>query len=82
MAEAAAAPVDPNSELLELLKKDNHRFLHIVYRVGDLDRTIKFYTEGFGMKLLRKRDSRKRNTPMPFLGLDRLVQKRLTLLLS
>ncbi|KAK2644510.1 hypothetical protein Ddye_019705 [Dipteronia dyeriana] len=56
MAEAASAPVDPNAELFEWPKKDNHRFLHVVYRVGDLDRTIKFYTEVFGMKLLRKRD--------------------------
>ncbi|CAN1789705.1 Probable lactoylglutathione lyase, chloroplastic [Linum perenne] len=30
--------------------------LHVVYRVGDLDKTIKFYTECLGMKLLRKRD--------------------------
>ncbi|KAH7569475.1 hypothetical protein JRO89_XS06G0168000 [Xanthoceras sorbifolium] len=53
---AEAAPVAPNAELLEWPKKDKRRLLHAVYRVGDLDRTIKFYTEGFGMKLLRKRD--------------------------
>ncbi|KAL5842492.1 hypothetical protein ACOSQ3_013095 [Xanthoceras sorbifolium] len=55
MAEEAA-PIAHNAELLEWPKKDNRRFLHVVYRVGNLDRTIKFYTEGFGMKLLRKRD--------------------------
>jgi lactoylglutathione lyase len=28
--------------LLEWLKKDKRRLLHVVYRVGDLDRTIKY----------------------------------------
>lgn len=37
MAEAAQS----NAELLEWPKKDKRRFLHVVYRVGDLDRTIK-----------------------------------------
>jgi len=37
-------------------KNDNRRLLHVVYRVGDLDRAIKFYTQGLGMKLLRQRD--------------------------
>lgn len=41
MAEASA-PVAPNAELLEWPKKDKRRFLHVVYRVGDLDRTIKY----------------------------------------
>ncbi|GAB4831952.1 hypothetical protein Ancab_005968 [Ancistrocladus abbreviatus] len=54
MAEAEAAA--PTAELLEWPQKDKRRFLHAVYRVGDLDRTIKFYTECLGMKLLRKRD--------------------------
>ncbi|GAB4830846.1 hypothetical protein Ancab_004874 [Ancistrocladus abbreviatus] len=53
-AEAEAAA--PTTELLEWPQKDKRRFLHAVYRVGDLDRTIKFYTECLGMKLLRKRD--------------------------
>lgn len=41
MAESAT-PVVPSSELLEWPKKDKRRFLHAVYRVGDLDRTIKY----------------------------------------
>lgn len=32
------------------------RFLHTMIRVGDLDRSIKFYTEVLGMKLLRRQD--------------------------
>ncbi|KAL0908992.1 hypothetical protein M5K25_023510 [Dendrobium thyrsiflorum] len=54
--------------LLEWSKKDKRRFLHAVYRVGDLDRTIKFYTECFGMKLLRKRDVPEEKYSNAFLG--------------
>ncbi|MBT5032658.1 MAG: lactoylglutathione lyase [Proteobacteria bacterium] len=32
------------------------RILHTMLRVGDLDRSISFYTEVLGMKLLRKDD--------------------------
>ncbi|XP_014516876.2 lactoylglutathione lyase GLX1 isoform X3 [Vigna radiata var. radiata] len=64
MAEATQS----NAELLEWPKKDKRRFLHAVYRVGDLDRTIKFYTECFGMKLLRKRDVPEEKFANAFLG--------------
>ncbi|KAH0916536.1 hypothetical protein HID58_030982 [Brassica napus] len=57
-----------NAELLEWPKKDKRRFLHVVYRVGDLDRTIQFYTECFGMKLLRKRDVPEEKYSNAFLG--------------
>jgi lactoylglutathione lyase len=67
MAEAASSVV-PNNELLEWPKQDKRRFLHAVYRVGDLDRTIKFYTECFGMKLLRKRDVPDEKYSNAFLG--------------
>lgn len=66
MAECQAAATD--AELLECPKKDWHRFLHAVYRVGDLERTIKFYTECFGMKLLRKRDVPEEKYSNAFLG--------------
>ncbi|KAH0450950.1 hypothetical protein IEQ34_021642 [Dendrobium chrysotoxum] len=53
---------------LEWAKKDNRRLLHVVYRVGDLDKTIKFYTECLGMKLLRKRDIPEERYTNAFLG--------------
>ncbi|XP_057429239.1 lactoylglutathione lyase GLX1-like isoform X2 [Lotus japonicus] len=59
---------EPNAELLDWSKKDKRRFLHAVYRVGDLDRTIKFYTECFGMQLLRKRDIPEEKYANAFLG--------------
>ncbi|MCV5803158.1 VOC family protein, partial [Escherichia coli] len=31
----------------------NGRILHTMLRVGDLDKSIKFYTEVMGMQLLR-----------------------------
>lgn len=63
-AETAAA----SANVLEWPKKDKRRLLHAVYRVGDLDRTIKFYTECFGMKLLRQRDIPEEKYSNAFLG--------------
>lgn len=54
--------------VLEWVQKDNHRFLHAVYRVGNLERTIKFYTECLGMKLLRQRDIPDEKYSNAFLG--------------
>lgn len=34
--------VKPAEAVLEWNKQDNKRMLHAVYRVGDLDRTIKY----------------------------------------
>jgi lactoylglutathione lyase len=49
-------------------KKDNRRFLHVVYRVGDLERAIKFYTESLGFKLLRQRDVPQEKYANAFVG--------------
>ncbi|KAL8156676.1 hypothetical protein AgCh_001682 [Apium graveolens] len=68
MAESEATRVVPSSELLEWPKKDKLGFLNIMSRVGDLVRTIKFYTEGFVMKLLRKRDIPEEKNTNAFLG--------------
>ncbi|KAL4313326.1 hypothetical protein GQ457_01G046530 [Hibiscus cannabinus] len=65
---AGGSAAVPSTELLEWPKKDERRMLHAVYRVGDLDRTIKFYTECFGMKLLRQRDIPEEKYSNAFLG--------------
>lgn len=42
MASAASAGTATNEEnMLEFVKNDTRRMLHVVYRVGDLDKTIK-----------------------------------------
>ncbi|RYR23725.1 hypothetical protein Ahy_B02g057210 [Arachis hypogaea] len=40
-ANAAENLIQPEKNLFEWVKNDNRRFLHVVYRVGDLDKTIK-----------------------------------------
>ncbi|KAJ6407117.1 hypothetical protein OIU84_010597 [Salix udensis] len=66
MAQASTAATQES--LFDWVKKDKRRMLHVVYRVGDLDRTIKFYTECIGMKLLRKRDIPEERYTNAFLG--------------
>ncbi|CAL5199533.1 unnamed protein product [Lathyrus oleraceus] len=56
------------TDLFDWLKNDNRRFLHVVYRVGDLDRAIKFYTQALGMKLLRQRDVPEEKYANAFVG--------------
>ncbi len=44
------------------------RILHTMLRVGDLDRSIKFYTEVLGMKLLRRKDYPDGRFTLAFIG--------------
>ncbi|KAF2304942.1 hypothetical protein GH714_000644 [Hevea brasiliensis] len=69
------AEVACNAELLEWPKKDKRRLLHVVYRVGDLDRTIKYDPMRIKLKLwatvlylLRKRDVPEEKYSNAFLG--------------
>lgn len=41
-----AARTTPDDDVLEWVKKDNHRFLHADIRVGDLNSTIKYVISG------------------------------------
>ncbi|KAG2657811.1 hypothetical protein PVAP13_1KG169300 [Panicum virgatum] len=65
---ASAATFSSTDDALAWAKKDNRRRLHVVYRVGYLDKTIKFYTECLGMKMLRKRDIPEEKYTNAFLG--------------
>ncbi|XP_024161255.1 lactoylglutathione lyase GLX1 [Rosa chinensis] len=53
---STAARSNPPDDVLEWVQKDDRRFLRANIRVGDINRTIKFYTEFFGMKVLRRKD--------------------------
>ena len=44
------------------------RILHTMLRVGDLDRSIRFYTDVLGMKLLRRRDYPDGRFTLAFVG--------------
>lgn len=44
------------------------RIPHTMIRVGDLDRSIRFYTELMGMSLLRKEDYPERRFTLAFVG--------------
>ena len=44
------------------------RLLHTMIRVGDLDRSIGFYTEVLGMKLLRRKDYPDGKFTLAFVG--------------
>jgi lactoylglutathione lyase len=47
---------------------DNYQYLHTMLRVGDLERSVKFYTEQFGMKELRRREVPEGKYTLVFVG--------------
>ncbi len=46
----------------------NMRMLHTMLRVGDLERSIRFYTEVLGMQLLRRKDYPSGRFTLAFVG--------------
>jgi lactoylglutathione lyase len=46
------------------------RILHTMLRVGDLERSVKFYTDVLGMKLLRTTDRPEQKYSLAFVGYD------------
>ncbi|MFM8275728.1 MAG: VOC family protein, partial [Cyanobium sp.] len=44
------------------------RLLHTMLRVGDLERSLAFYTDVLGMRLLRRRDSSAGRYTLAFVG--------------
>lgn len=49
------------------------KLLHTMLRVGDLDRSIAFYTDVLGMKLISRRDYPEGRFTLAFLGFDERV---------
>ncbi|XP_058749959.1 probable lactoylglutathione lyase, chloroplastic [Vicia villosa] len=68
MSSGSMSPSATQENALDWVKQDKRRMLHVVYRVGDLDKSIKFYTECLGMKVLRKRDMTEERYTNAFLG--------------
>ncbi|KAF5832062.1 Glyoxalase/Bleomycin resistance protein/Dihydroxybiphenyl dioxygenase [Dunaliella salina] len=52
----APSPAMTPSSAQDWLAQDSRQNLHVVNLVGDLDATVKFYKDKFGMQLLRSRD--------------------------
>ncbi|KGQ38213.1 lactoylglutathione lyase [Gallibacterium genomosp. 1] len=46
------------------------RLLHTMLRVGDLERSIKFYTEVLGMRVLRRSENPEYKYSLVFIGYD------------
>ncbi|MGR6981338.1 lactoylglutathione lyase [Testudinibacter sp. P27/CKL/0425] len=46
------------------------RILHTMLRVGDLDRSVAFYTEALGMRVLRTSENTEYQYTLVFLGYD------------
>lgn len=46
----------------------NGRILHTMLRVGDLDKSIEFYTNVMGMQLLRKNENKEYEYTLAFVG--------------
>lgn len=46
------------------------RLLHVMLRVRDLEKTLEFYTEIFGLKLLRKKDYPTGRFTLAFMGFE------------
>jgi lactoylglutathione lyase len=46
------------------------KILHTMLRAGDMPRSVKFYTEGLGMKVLRTTDRPEQKYSLAFVGYD------------
>ena len=46
------------------------RILHTMLRVGDMERSVRFYTDALGMKVLRTTDRPEQKYSLTFVGFD------------
>jgi lactoylglutathione lyase len=53
------------------MRDDTMRLLHTMLRVGDLQRSIRFYTEVMGMQLLRTTERPEQKYDLAFIGYGR-----------
>ncbi|KPA86309.1 glyoxalase I [Leptomonas pyrrhocoris] len=58
------------------------RLLHSMLRVGDLDRSVKFYTECLKMKEMRRRECPEEKYTVVFLGYDKSEEEGPTIELT
>ncbi|KAG0603341.1 hypothetical protein M758_10G086100 [Ceratodon purpureus] len=56
-------------------RQDRRRILHVVYRVGDIEKSMKWYEDCLGMQILRKRDVPDEKYMNVFMGYDYGVTK-------
>jgi lactoylglutathione lyase len=78
---------DPSGYSWELIGRENPEpprepLAQVMLRVGDLDRSIKFYTEALGMRLLRTRENEQYKYTLAFLGYDDEVRLRKSTIFS
>ena len=59
---------DTATRAADAVEPGTSRFLHTMLRVKDLDKSLQFYTEQLGMKLLRKRDYPTGKFTLAFVG--------------
>ena len=60
-----------NTQVFLMIKGFNMmKILHTMLRVGDLERSIKFYTEVLGMKLLRTSENTEYKYTLAFVGYE------------
>lgn len=60
-----------NTQVFLMIKAFNMmKILHTMLRVGDLERSIKFYTEVLGMKLLRTSENTEYKYTLAFVGYE------------
>jgi hypothetical protein len=73
---AAANCANSARQIPQIKKENSMRILHTMIRVGDLDRSIAFYTEILGMQLLRRRTTRKAASRWPSSATARKARAR------
>jgi len=58
----------PGADLAGSIRRASMRILHTMLRVADLERSLRFYTEVLGMRLLRRKDYPEGKFTLAFVG--------------